>query len=121
MWTVYSHNTKDWLKSLEQALGFAKPTVCSNTFRPREHAVHTVKPVQFLCFSGASRLYLHSGSNFFQYGDIGVLPAKSIREALCSQDPGNPTEETIRATVVGGGLQNNAYGAPSLPPVISFP
>lgn len=61
--------------------------------------------VDAICFSGGvADLIYHEGKEIWQYGDIGVLLGKAIRESrLCQafkmMDPG----ETIRATVVGAG------------------
>jgi len=98
--------TQKMAQILEQALGFAKPDGMLKYLQTQGSTPFiSVKPVQFLCFSGgvADCIY-NSGSNFFQYGDIGVLLGKSIREsALLSKIGVIRPEETIRATVVGAG------------------
>lgn len=63
------------------------------------------KPVKAVCFSGGvGHQVYHTGDGTLEYGDIGVLLGRSIRESsIFEHFRVADAQETIRATVVGAG------------------
>ncbi|MBR6825460.1 MAG: ethanolamine ammonia-lyase reactivating factor EutA [Oscillospiraceae bacterium] len=86
---------------LEEALGFREGNRYLGFITDK-----LCKPGDFLSFSGGvADLILHSRSEDFAYGDLGVLLGRAIRHsALWGEDRCVPSGETIRATVMGAGL-----------------
>ena len=63
------------------------------------------KPVKAVCFSGGVGYQVyHTGDDTLEYGDIGVLLGRAIRESsIFSRFRVVEAKETLRATVVGAG------------------
>ncbi len=114
---------------LEEAVGLAPAagwleTICTN------HGLSAVWPIDLFTFSGgvADCIYRPEGRADFEYGDIGVLLGRAIRQSGFYQR-GETAEgtETIRATVIGAGSHSMEVSGstvcyrPELLPVQNIP
>lgn len=86
---------------LEEALGLREGQRYLNFVTDK-----VCRPAPLLSFSGGVADLIHrSPSDPFAYGDLGVLLGRSIRDSiLWTEGTHIPSEETIRATVMGAGL-----------------
>lgn len=102
-----SHIANVMVCLLEQLMGMAEVTPLLKTVKtPGSSDFLISEPVSRICFSGgvADCIY-NTGANPINYGDIGVLLGKSVRESrLFKTLPVIEARETICATVIGAGI-----------------
>ena len=102
---------------LEQALGISEKTSLLDEIRTSGSTELVIdKPIRAICFSGgvADCIY-RSGFDDLQYGDIGVLLGKAIREGrFFSSFRMISPNETIRATVVGAGTYTTSVSGSTI-------
>jgi len=91
---------------LGEALGILPTTpLCEQLRTPGSSILKLGRPVARISFSGGVADYIYSPSrDWFRHGDIGPLLGDSIRQSrLCDNIAIIPSQETIRATVIGAG------------------
>jgi ethanolamine utilization protein EutA len=92
-------------KILENSIGLGTRSEFYEIFITN-HVLSSTEDIQGITFSGgvASCMLEKEENDVLRYGDIGVLLARSIlNSAICREKTILPSQETIRATVVGAG------------------
>lgn len=95
------------VQALQMAAGLIPAAPLLDKLTTKENtATWVCRQAEVISFSGGVADCIETDAAPFEYGDLGVLLGKAIRESALCRGPYRLGEQTIRATVIGAGCHS---------------